>query len=76
MIIYNKTTKDEPLKIQIARYEKIHSRWVRQIQNYRIRQAAGTLDANKADKAIAFCRAKLSSVDEQIALLSRYAEED
>lgn len=70
MITYKKTTKDEPVNTRIAYWMKVAKRWVRQIECYENRQLAG----ENLQKHIDFANARLARVENEIALLRRYAE--
>ena len=74
MIIYNKTTKDQPINNQIKRYEKMAEKWKGYIKNYTDRQVRGTLDVAMAAKQISFCVQKLQDVEAQLAYLRQFAE--
>ena len=74
MIVYKKTTKDEPINNQIRLYEKVAEKWKRYIKNYLTRQTDGSLDADMAAKQINFCTIKLQEVEAQLAHLRKFAE--
>lgn len=70
MILYKKTTKDEPVNHRIAYLTKIANRWVKQIKCYTDRQARG----ENLQKHIEFAISKLELINNEIEFLRGYAE--
>lgn len=70
MIVYKKTTPDTPVNNRIAYWTKMANRWMKQIECYVKRQAEG----EDLQKHIDYSRHELEVINNQLALLRRYAE--
>lgn len=70
MIIYKKTTKDEPVNNQIARLTVLADRWIQRIVCYMNRQLAG----EDLQNHINYCNNRLATVKAEINFLRGYAE--